>query len=136
MAALIGWTPECSLNLKEIDDQHQELVRLINELHQGMMERKSQQILGDIINGLIAYTKTHFLTEEKYFIEFGYNEAVIHKKEHRDFVSKVSDFKKDFDRGKMMLSMEIMNFLKDWLVKHIQGSDKKYVPMFQANGIV
>ena len=135
MSNLIDWNKSLELEIREIDDQHQQLVRLINDLHTAMIERKSQQVLGEIIDGLIAYTATHFRTEEKYFIEYDFNGAVAHKLAHAEFVKKVSAFKKDFEAKKMMLSMEVMGFLKDWLIEHIMGQDRKYAPLFKANGL-
>lgn len=135
MPGLIEWNQSLSLGIKEIDDQHQMLVKMINDLHQAMLDRKSQQALGEIIDGLIAYTGSHFRTEEKYFIQFEYNEATAHKLAHKEFVNKVTAFKKDFEAKKMMLSMEVMGFLKDWLIHHIMGEDRKYAPLFKSKGL-
>jgi len=133
--ALIRWENKMSVKVKEIDEQHKKLVNMINELHQAMLERKSKEALGEIIDGLIEYTDTHFKTEQKYFDKFGYPEADTHKKEHQDFVKKVVDFKKGYDEGKLLLSLDIMNFLKDWLVNHIMGSDQKYSDFFNQHGL-
>lgn len=135
MSGLIEWSPSLSLDIKEIDEQHQQLVKMINDLHQAMMDRKSQQVLGEIIDGLIAYTASHFLTEEKYFVAYEYNGATVHKLAHKEFVNKVTAFKKDFESKKMMLSMEVMGFLKDWLIQHIMGEDRKYAPLFKSKGL-
>jgi hemerythrin len=135
MAGLIEWNKSLSLDIAEIDAQHQQLVKLINDLHTAMIERKPRESLGEIIDGLIAYTKSHFATEEKYFIEFGYNESVAHKVLHKEFVNKVATFKKDFEGQKIMLSMEVMGFLKDWLIEHIMGQDRKYAPLFKSKGL-
>jgi len=64
-----------------------------------------------------------------------YPETADHKKEHAGFIDKVIDFQKGFEEGRIMMSMEIMNFLRDWLVSHIQGTDQKYIPFFHKNGI-
>jgi hemerythrin len=50
-------------------------------------------------------------------------------------VKKVKDFKEGFDDGRMMLSIEIIDFMKDWLLNHIQGSDKKYSALFNEKGL-
>jgi len=132
---LITWEETMSVNVQEIDKQHQGLINLINDLNKAMRERKTKEVLDEIISSLIDYTLTHFLTEEKYFEKFEYLSASAHKKEHNDFVNRVSEFKKNFDEGKMMLSIEIMDFLKDWLTNHIKGSDKKYGPFFNEKGL-
>jgi len=133
--ALLTWSDSYSVKVAEIDRQHQQLVKLINDLHSAMLERKAKDTLGKIIDQLAGYTVNHFATEEKYFAKFNYPETASHKKEHENFVAKVSDFKKGFDDGRILLSMDIMNFLKDWLVKHIQGTDQKYSDFFNKNGL-
>lgn len=132
---LIDWKDEYSVQVAEIDDQHKELIRMINELHQAMADRKAKKVVGDIIEGLIDYTKTHFAAEEKYFQEFGYEQAEEHIRQHREFVKKVGDFKEKFDQGQLMLSIDIINFLKNWLINHINGSDQQYVDLFKAKGL-
>jgi len=133
--ALIQWSSSYSVGVGEIDRQHQRLVEMINELNDAMRERKSKDVLGKITNGLINYAGTHFKTEEKYFDQFGYPEAASHKKEHLDFAKKVTDFKASFDSGKLGLSIEVIDFLSNWLKSHISGVDKKYGPFFNAKGL-
>ena len=133
--AFIDWSDEFSVHIEEIDKQHQELVAMINELHTAMHERKAKDVLGNIIERLIAYVQTHFATEEKYFDQFDYPEAMAHRREHREFAEKVTDFKQGFDENRLMLSIDIMDFLEDWLVTHIKDSDKKYGPFFNEKGL-
>lgn len=133
--AFIKWDDSLSVNVKEIDEQHKKLVDLINKLTDAMSAGKAKQILGNILNELASYTVIHFKTEEKYFDKFKYPFTISHKKEHNDFIKKINDFKRDFESGKALLSVEIMKFLKDWLIKHIKGSDKKYSEFFNKHGL-
>jgi hemerythrin len=133
--ALINWNDNLSVNVSEIDKQHQHLIKLINDLDDAMKQGKGKAILGKIVGGLMDYTGFHFSAEEKYFAQFGYSEADDHIKEHRVFVEKVADFKKKLDAGSIGLSTDVMNFISDWLKKHIQGTDKKYGPFFNEHGL-
>lgn len=133
--SLIEWTDSLSVNIEEIDNQHRKLVGFINELHLAMRERKAKDVLGKIVEGLTDYAIVHFSTEEKYFDQFNYLKSASHKREHESFIGKVNDFKTGFDKGKIMLSMDVMDFLKDWLVKHIQKTDMAYAPFFHENGL-
>ena len=132
---LIVWNDNLSVNVAEIDMQHKKLVTMINELNDAMKAMKTKEVLGKIIQGLLNYTATHFATEERYFKQYNYPGAPTHIQEHQIFVKKVTDFKKGFDENKFMLSMEIINFLKNWLIKHIQGTDKKYTEFFHQHGL-
>jgi hemerythrin len=133
--ALIQWNASLSVGVDEIDKQHQKLVQMINELHDAMRQAKGASVLGPLVTSLIDYAGTHFKTEEKYFVRFAYPDAEVHKKAHADFTAKVLDFKKRFEANTVGLSMDVMNFLSDWLQSHIKGTDKKYGPFFNANGL-
>ena len=132
---LIQWNNSLSINIVEIDRQHQNLVAMINDLNDGMRQGKGKDVLGKIIKVLIEYTVTHFKTEEKYFDQFGYPEANSHKQEHSYFINKVDEFKDNFETGKIGLSIPVMNFLSDWLQTHIKGTDKKYGPFLNEKGL-
>ena len=133
--ALITWESNYNIDITEIDQQHKKLVELINKLHDAMRNMQAKEVAGSIIDELIAYTKYHFSTEENYFDKFNYSETANHKRVHQNFVNKVASFKEDFDNGRLLVTMEIMNYLKEWLLKHILGTDKKYVQFFKSHGI-
>ncbi|HYB19691.1 MAG TPA: bacteriohemerythrin [Thermodesulfobacteriota bacterium] len=132
---LIQWNDSLSVNVGEIDRQHQRLVGMINDLNEAMRQGKGKDVLGKIVNGLITYATTHFRTEEGYFDQFAYPAADGHKKEHSDFTKKVSEFKDGFEKGKLGLSIQVLDFLSDWLQNHIKGVDKKYGPFFNEKGL-
>lgn len=129
------WSDELSVNITEIDEQHQNLINLINNLHEAMLERKGKEVLGDILDKLAAYTVYHFSTEENYMKKFEYIGFLSHKREHDAFVSKVESFIADYQANKLGISMDLMSFLKDWVSNHIKGTDKKYTNTFQKNGL-
>ena len=131
----MSWTTNLSVNVEEIDLQHQKLVSFIDELNFTMRKRKAKEVLSDILAGLFEYTQKHFSTEEKYFDKFGYPKASSHKEEHKKFLQKALEFKKEFDEGNELVSIPLLFFLRDWLVRHINNSDKKYSAFFNANGL-
>jgi hemerythrin len=132
--ALIDWDSNLSVNVKAIDDQHKNLIKILNELHSAMLKGLSKQILGDTLNKLIEYTAYHFDMEEKLMQKYGYKDFFIHKKEHTDFVEKALKFNEDFKKGNSFLSADILTFLSDWIKNHIKGTDKKYSKLFNDNG--
>ena len=132
---LITWKDSFSVKVTEIDTQHKKLVEMINKLYDAMKVGKSKDVMGEILNNLISYTATHFKTEEKYFDLYSYPEKETHKAEHEKFVETVTKFKEEFDSGNATISIEVMNFLRDWLTKHINGEDKKYTKCFNDHGL-
>jgi hemerythrin len=134
--ALLNWSDEYSVRIKEIDKEHIKLVELINMLHDGMKAGKGKEVMGKILSELVNYTASHFAHEEKLFDKYQYPDTLVHKKQHKDLVTKVLAYKKDYDKGEYLITMDIMNFLKDWLVKHIAGSDKRYTEFLNSKGVV
>ncbi len=133
--ALITWNDQLSVNIGMIDSQHKKLVEMINELHDAMKAGEAKEALGRIVSGLVAYTNTHFQTEERYFDQFGYSDTADHKKEHAKFAQKVSEFKDGLNSGRLSVTIEVMQFLSNWLRSHIKGTDRKYVECFHQNGL-
>ena len=93
--------------------------------------------MGRILNELVQYTKVHFAREEKFFAQTGYPAPAAHKQEHDALTRQVLDVQQKYVAGaSATLSIDVMRFLKNWLIKHIQGSDQKYRPHLNAKGIV
>ena len=132
---LILWDNSFSVNVREIDEQHQKLFDLINSLYESMKKGLGKEILPKIIDELFHYVEKHFSTEEKYFDRFNYPESESHKIEHYNFLKKVSEFKKSYEEGQKGLTIDIITFLQEWLVRHIKVVDKKYSAFFNENGL-
>jgi hemerythrin-like metal-binding protein len=117
-----------SVDVEVIDRQHQRLFALIGRLREAMSRGEGNSVLREIVEGLVEYANIHFATEEGYFEASAYPDSDSHKQQHRDFVTKVTDFKQGFEDGRLMLTLDVMDFVSDWLVDHIQGSDASYAP--------
>ncbi len=131
----IEWSDELLVGNAAIDQQHRQLLALINELHEAMTRGRGTSVLRQIVDGLIEYTHVHFTTEESYFEACDYPDCAAHKQQHQDFVAKVTDFKQGLDEGRLMLTLDVMSFLGEWLVDHIQGSDASYAPFLHHEGV-
>lgn len=123
---LIKWTDSYSVGIEEVDNQHKGLVIIINELFSYMSQGKAKENLSDIFDHLTDYTKLHFSVEESMLVKYAYPDYEQHKFEHTKFIDKMNELKSDFQSGKITISLEILSFLKDWLINHIQHTDKKY----------
>ena len=133
--SLMTWTTELSVGVNEIDDQHKKLVGFINTLHDAMKAGQGKQALGTTLQELAAYAVYHFQTEEKYMQQFKFPGYQSHKLKHDAFVKKVSAFQKEYMAGKLGISLDLMNFLKDWITTHIKETDKQYSDTFIKSGL-
>jgi hemerythrin len=134
--AFFEWTENLNVGVESINDQHKKLVRMVNDLHDAIGMGQAGSVLGKILDDLIEYTKTHFAYEEKIFADTGYADAATHKQEHDKLTATVVSVQEKYRGGAGdSLSNEVMDFLKSWLVNHIQGTDMKYGPHLQAKGV-
>ncbi len=132
---LLRWNDSLSVGINSIDSQHRVLVDLINDLYKEMNIRGGKAVLASALAKLIEYTGTHFQHEEQLFAQHDYSDQKNHKEIHRKLVAQVVDFQEQFKKGDADVSLELMEFLKDWLVDHIKKTDKQYAPFLQSKGV-
>ncbi len=131
----IKWTPDLSVGVKEIDAQHQAFVGMLNELYDSFVVPDYKEKTGIILPRLVDYALLHFATEEKYFDLFKYEGTEEHVKEHRDLQAKVEAFMRRYQSGENEIILELIDFMEDWLVHHLQNLDMKYVKCFHDHGL-
>ncbi len=128
------WSPEYSVNIKTIDHQHQELVRILNHLFIAVSKREGDKVIAGILDALTDYTKTHFALEERLMQQAKYKELESHKLEHSKLIAELDRLCKKYLVEEKPIYFEMLAFLKNWLKEHIQGVDKKYSTDLQAAG--
>jgi hemerythrin len=112
-----------------------ELIKLINDLGAAMSSGQGSQVISQTLRGLIDYTANHFAAEEKLLTAQGYPEFRQHKAEHDALVKQVLELRDKLEKGHITVSIETMNFLRQWLSNHILKTDMKYGPFLNSKGI-
>jgi hemerythrin len=128
-AKIVNWSDAYRIGLTEIDDQHQALVDLINDLWAAIASNAPPEQSGKILERLEHYTITHFAAEETMMRTIGYPDFDSHQSAHRNFVARLQEQKLRHQRGEK-LGLDILHFLRDWLVNHILVNDKAYATFY------
>jgi len=129
------WSDRYSVQVAELDKQHQGLMTIIAKLHAAMLARESKAVLGGILADLVSYTDDHFAYEESLMARFDYPALDDHQKNHRQLRATVLGLQDDHAQGKIVISAKVMEFLLSWLTKHIMGCDFLYKDFFQSEGL-
>ena len=120
------WKATYNVGIPQVDSQHKQLVKLINDLHAAMQSGKAKDVMGSIIDQLIVYTERHFNDEETMLRTRGYSRLAAHHAIHVDLTRQVIELRDKFKSSHLVLSIEIMHFLRDWLATHILTHDLAY----------
>jgi|WetSurMetagenome_2_1015567.scaffolds.fasta_scaffold1024890_1 hemerythrin len=133
--AFLEWKEDYSVGIKKIDDQHKKLVAHLNDLFEAMKAGKGREVLDAVLNGLVQYTKDHFATEESLMKLYDFPDYEAHKQKHDKMAEHVIKLKQKVDSGEISNPLQITDFLKEWLGKHIMSTDKLYGPYLNQKGV-
>lgn len=128
------WSERLSIGDEVLDRQHRVLIGYINALAETMEQKNDFGVLsGILLIKLVTYTKTHFLYEEMLFQAHNYPETEEHHQYHQLLTQQVDEFYLRFKAGDAQLGDELLQFLIEWLNRHILGSDLAFVEFVKAN---
>ncbi|HHN65637.1 MAG TPA: bacteriohemerythrin [Nitrospirae bacterium] len=124
---MIQWTEDLATGFDEIDSQHKELFRRINEFHMACKLGKGRDVVEDTIGFLSDYVVTHFSTEEAYMEKYNYPGYLSHRAQHETFMKNLKNIREELDRegSTVSLVIGINNMIVQWLQAHIRRVDKK-----------
>lgn len=108
---------------EQIDHHHEELFHLISSLDKAVQSGEDEPV-DDIISFLEHYVQDHFKEEEDLMLANDYAGYDLHKKEHLQFVSIVSDLRSSFNDNKPIphIIFAIRKVI-DTLARHIRTVD-------------
>ena len=122
------FTDDCLIGVKEIDSEHRELFRIINETQ----ELLDNQILNDkydrimeMVERLEQYAEEHFRHEEDYMESIRHPELSLQKQQHLFFCDKINGITNSFssDHAQQAVLEDLLRYLVTWLYRHIISSD-------------
>lgn len=120
----IKWTPELSLDHTLIDEQHQNLFKIVNQLIENI--NIDQEFIKKTLIDLKKYSEQHFEEEEAILAERNYPGLEDHKFEHRFFIRRITRFCKEVVEENQELSEKMLEFLADWVKHHTFEEDQDY----------
>jgi hemerythrin len=130
MEELFHWSSWLSTGIEKFDMHHQKLIGMVNELHNAMSEGKGEDVILEIMNGLVQYTIEHFNAEEEAMIANNFDGYLEHKTEHEKLKTTVTGFMKKYSDHELD-AIDLYEFLTNWVTNHVLITDKKYGPFIK-----
>lgn len=133
--SLLTWDEKYSVDIAEIDRQHQKLFALLGELYEAMQQGHATEVTGKVLERVVDYTVYHFDYEERLFRACGYPDDAAHRAEHARLAAQAKELAQRLQARPADVPVATLKFLCDWLGRHILVSDKKFAPFLIARGV-
>jgi len=133
--SIYDWKDEYSIGIPFIDGQHKKIIDLIEELIESIRDSRDDYIIGDVLNDLTEYSKSHFGVEERLLKKYDYFEEPEHEARHREFAERVNELKSVHGAHYRDIPKETLNLLKSWFFEHELTMDASYIAFFRGKGL-
>ncbi len=125
----ISWSEGLRVNVRTLDDDHKRIIDLMNQLDEALVANTCSVELPVIFEQLVEYVVTHFKREEEYMERIKFPGLERHKLLHENLTSKLTQLKSQMDsRDTGFLSLELSEFLRNWILDHIAMEDLQVRP--------
>jgi hemerythrin len=139
---ILNWRDEWTLGIDTLDEDHREIVDLLLEMAQCYakateppeISAESGGAASDNTEDLYAalerfgtVARRHFQREEEFIRTIDYPGLPDHQSEHALLMAEFTDMVRDLrERGVTKLSSQDLDALKQWVIAHILGADRKF----------
>lgn len=128
---IIEWGEQYAVGIRFMDGQHRQMFELVNRALERIDRGCELQDLVEVLRDLVRLTEHHFAAEEKLMAEHGAN-ADHHRAEHRNLVESLRFFTDRLDADKVG---KCSVFLRDWLLRHIESTDRPFAAFLRERGV-
>lgn len=123
----ISWNDSYGTGLSEIDDEHRELIEIVNRMQASVESGQGAEVMGDVLQEVLAITKTHYAHEENEMQRLGYPGLTEHKREHADSLEKIEKMCDEHtDKATDLSPEKVLHNLHFLFVKHFMQEDSKF----------
>ena len=130
--SVIEWSNTYVLGIEQIDEHHRHLIDLLDTTYNVFVSHGQKVEVGKVLEALIDYAIYHFAAEERLMAQCDYSRAADHLEQHEDFVKRVKTQQREFHDGRGTLSLELIVFIKEWLLDHILETDRHLANAIKA----
>jgi len=131
----IIWSDAFSIGNDQIDKDHQQIIDILNKLIELNQKKINQKKFAEILWMMMEYSIHHFKKEEDYMQKLNYPKFKEHKNLHMLYINEVSVYSNEFSNSNPPVINEIIGFLENWWLNHIQNTDTEYETFKVKHGL-
>jgi hemerythrin-like metal-binding protein len=122
---LIEWREEFEVGIVDVDHEHQELIKLINDLHDAMSGENATISVMDFLGEIYSHVSAHFALEEKIMRTQKYDQYTDHKADHERLLDELRDIMDDYEESAYYSDEEFSTHIKRWFTEHFKTKDAR-----------
>jgi hemerythrin len=132
--SLITWKPEFSVGVESVDFEHEQMIKLINEIYDEMQTHRDADSIEQFIGDVHFAISAHFALEERLMRDASYPEFEAHKEDHEELLDQLRDLMDklvaDPEQGFDLLQEN----LSDWFERHFATFDARLHGQLHVRG--
>ena len=122
---LVEWREEFKVGVPSVDHEHQELIGLINTVHDRLNAPGSGLDVADFLGEIFARISAHFALEERIMREHGYDQYAAHKADHERVLDEIRDIMDDYEDLRLFDQQLLGERLRVWFTEHFKTHDAR-----------
>ena len=131
----VAWNIRYSTGIRIIDEQHQELFRMVERLRKMVQVGADRVMVQGLLEDMVACSERHFATEEAYMGRFNYPDLTQHVSEHATMLTSLHELLARFEESHQVMAMMVPTFMEGWLKHHISDGDFGFVTFLKARNL-
>jgi len=121
--ALLEWKDEYATGIEEVDDEHRDLIAVINRLHELLLADDARLTVPAFFERLLSGVSAHFALEERIMSESGYTDLAAHQEDHDRLLAEIRDLVEAFGQAEEVDSVDLALRLEPWFTQHFATHD-------------
>lgn len=123
--ALIEWKDEYRVGVPAVDEEHRDLIELINTLHDNIRAQSHAPDVLEFLGEIYARIASHFALEELLMRQNDYDEYAEHKSDHEQLLEEIRDIMDDYEDGRLLNDDDLAQRLDRWFGVHFRTRDAR-----------
>jgi hemerythrin len=130
-----AWRDSFSIHVAQMDAHHKRLIEIANKAMEHLYNNSEPESIANAFDALVDYTRYHFDTEEKLLALYSYPDTERQSQKHLEMIRQVIEYKERVLGGNAPNKADFLNFIENWLVRHVLDEDRKYGEFLNAKGV-
>lgn len=123
--SLLQWKNEYSVGIASMDDEHREMITLINATYEKLGSNAGSDQVDECLADIFNTISMHFALEERIMRKAKYAEFQAHKSDHEELLDQLRDLMDDYLEDPTAGAKLLEQSLSKWFSGHFATYDAR-----------